>query len=56
MLRAPARKEEQRRMAPRPRCWRAHSALTHRVNAIKAINDWFRAAWQRLQSGQLPFL
>ena len=35
--RAHARKEEQRRMAPRARCWQVHSALTHKVNAIEAI-------------------
>ena len=51
-----ARKEEQRRMVPRARCWRVHSALTHKVNAIEAINDRFHAACEGIQSGQLPVL
>ncbi|MBH2044450.1 MAG: hypothetical protein I8H87_13230 [Comamonadaceae bacterium] len=51
-----ARKEEQRRMARRARCWQVHGALTHEVNAIEAINDGFHAACQGIQSGQLPFL
>jgi hypothetical protein len=33
-----------------------HSALTHKVNAIEAINDRFHAACEGIQSGQLPFL
>jgi len=37
MQRAPARNEEQRRMAPRARCWRVHSALTHQVNTVEAL-------------------
>jgi hypothetical protein len=51
-----ARKEEQRRMAPRARCWRVHSALTPKANAIEAINDRLHAACERIQSGQLPVL
>jgi hypothetical protein len=51
-----ARKEEQRRLAPRARCWRTHSALTQKVNAIEAINDRFHAACEGIQSGQLPVL
>ena len=51
-----ARKEEQRCMARRARCWQVHGALTHKVNAIEAINDGFHAACQGIQSGQLPFL
>ncbi|MFZ2393644.1 hypothetical protein, partial [Rhodoferax sp.] len=54
--RATARKEEQRRMALRARCWQAHSAFTHQVNPIEAVNARFHAAWQGIQSGQLPFL
>jgi hypothetical protein len=50
------RKEEQRRMAPRARCGRVHSALTQKVNAIEAINDQLHAAWQEVPGGQLPFL
>lgn len=49
-----ARKEEQRRMVPRARCGRVHSALTHKVNAIEAIHDRLHAACQGIQSGQLP--
>jgi hypothetical protein len=49
-----ARKEEQRRLAPRARCWRVHSVLTHKVNAIEAIHDRFHAACEGIQSGQLP--
>jgi transposase len=45
-----------RRMATRARCWRVHSALTHTVNAIEAINDRFHAACEGIQSGQLPVL
>jgi len=51
-----ARKEEQRRMVPRARCWRVHSALTQKVNAIEVINDRFHAACEGIQSGQLPVL
>jgi hypothetical protein len=51
-----ARKKEQRRMVPRARCWRVHSAFTHKVNPIEAINDRLHAAWQGVQSGQPPFL
>jgi hypothetical protein len=51
-----ARKKEQRRMVPRARCWRVHSALTHKVNAIEAINDRLHAAYEGIQSGQLPVL
>jgi hypothetical protein len=51
-----ARKEEQRRMAPQARCWRVHSALTQKVNAIEAINDRLHAACEGIQSGQLTFL
>ncbi len=36
--RAHARKEEQRRMAPRARCWQVHSAFTQKVNAIEAVS------------------
>jgi hypothetical protein len=43
-------------MARRARCWQVHGALTHKVNAIEAINDGFHAACQGIQSGQLPFL
>jgi hypothetical protein len=43
-------------MVPRARCWRVHSALTHKVNAIEAINDRLHAACEGIQSGQLPFL
>ena len=43
-------------MAPRARCWRVHSALTQKVNAIEAINDRFHAACEGIQSGQLPVL
>jgi hypothetical protein len=43
-------------MAPRARCWRVHSALTHKVNAIEAINDRLHAACEGIQSGQLPVL
>jgi hypothetical protein len=48
-----ARKEEQRRMVPRARCWQVHSALAQKVNAIGAINDRLHAACQGIQSGQL---
>jgi hypothetical protein len=34
-----ARKKEQRRMVPRARCRRVHSALTEKLNAIEGIND-----------------
>jgi hypothetical protein len=51
-----ARKEEQRRMVPRARCWRVHSVLTQKVNAIEVINDRFHAACEGIQSGQLPVL
>ena len=37
-------------------CWRVHSALTHTVNAIEAINDRFHAACEGIQSGQPPVL
>ncbi|MDF1484570.1 hypothetical protein PY257_05130 [Ramlibacter sp. H39-3-26] len=50
-----ARKEEQRRMARRARCWQVHGALTHEVNPIEAVNARFPAAWQGMQSGQLLF-
>ena len=43
-------------MAPRARCWRVHSALTQKVNAIEAIHDRFHAACEGIQSGQLTFL
>ena len=43
-------------MAPRARCWRVHSALTQKVNAIEAIHDRLHAACEGIQSGQLPFL
>jgi hypothetical protein len=43
-------------MAPRALCWRVHSALTHKVNAIEAINDRLHAACEGIQSGQLPVL
>jgi hypothetical protein len=48
-----ARKEEQRCMARRARCWQVHSALAQKVNAIGAINDRLHAACQGIQSGQL---
>jgi hypothetical protein len=51
-----ARKKEQRRMVPRARCGRVHSALTQKVNAIEAINDRLHAAGEGIQSGQLPVL
>jgi hypothetical protein len=51
-----ARKEEQRRMAPRARCGRVHGALTQKVNAIEAIHDRLQAACEGIQSGQLPVL
>jgi hypothetical protein len=51
-----ARKDEQRRMVPRARCWRVHSARTHKVNAIEAIHDRLHAACEGIQSGQLPVL
>jgi hypothetical protein len=43
-------------MAPRARCWRVHSALTQKVNAIEAIHDRFHAACEGIQSGQLSVL
>ena len=43
-------------MAPRARCWRVQSALTHKVNAIEAIHDRLHAACEGIQSGQLPVL
>ncbi|MDF1485126.1 hypothetical protein PY257_08020 [Ramlibacter sp. H39-3-26] len=49
------REDLQRRMAPRARCWQVHSALTHEVNVIEAVNARFHAAWQGMQSGQLLF-
>jgi hypothetical protein len=49
-----ARKKGQRRMAPRARCGRVQSALTHKVNAIEAIHDRLHAACEGIQSGQLP--
>ena len=51
-----ARKKEQRRMVPRARCGRVHSALTQKVNAIEAMNDRLHAAGEGIQSGQLPVL
>jgi hypothetical protein len=51
-----ARKEAQRRMVPRARRWRVHSVLTHKVNAIKVIDDRLHAACEGIQSGPLPVL
>jgi hypothetical protein len=47
---------EQRRMVPRARCGRVHSALTQKANTIEAINDRLHAACEGIQSGQLPIL
>ncbi len=55
-LRATARKEEQRRMVRRARCWRARSALTQQVNGSEAGNVNIHAAFQKVASGQLPNL
>ena len=45
--RAPARKEEQRRMARRAWCARVRSALTLMVTLIEAENFSSRAGWRR---------
>ena len=54
--RAPARKEEQRRMARRARCGWVRSALTQEVKDIAAARPRIDAVCPKLTSGQLPFL
>jgi IS5 family transposase len=54
--RAHARKDEQRRMARRARCWRMRSAVTQKVKVIEAENFNIHAISVRVTSGQLPFL
>ena len=49
-------KDEQRRMARREWCWRAHGAVTRRVNLIEAANVGAHADLPKPESGQLRLL
>ena len=53
---APAHKAEQRSMARRARCNRAHSAVTQKVTAIEEGKVNVHAAYPKFASGQLLFL
>ena len=53
--RTTVRKEGQRRMARRARCWRARSAFTPRVSVNEAAKVSVSAALVKMTSGQLPF-
>ena len=54
--RATARTAEQRCMARRARCNRAHSAVTERVKTLEAVKLKAHAAFRTGASGQLRFL
>ena len=54
--RATARKEEQRRMARRARCWQVRSAVTPQVSGNETAKVNTHAALLKFESGQLLFL